>query len=885
MPGHAAFMSASDPSPQPVYRHDYRPSAFRCTQVDLDVHLDEAETVVRCLLQLQRDSAQPRADLILDGEELDLRAVLVDGEVLAPECFRLDARSLTIFDLPDRCSVATEVVIWPQNNTRLSGLYRSGDMFCTQCEAMGFRRIAFMLDRPDVMARYRTRITASRERYPVLLSNGNRLETTALGDGRHSVQWEDPFPKPSYLFALVAGDLHCHAGQFRTMGGRDVRLEIWVEHRNADKCAHALKSLQKAMAWDEQRFDREYDLDLYMIVAVDDFNMGAMENKGLNIFNSKFVLARPDTATDHDYEAIEGVIAHEYFHNWTGNRITCRDWFQLTLKEGLTVFRDQEFTAEMTSPAVKRIDDVNLLKTVQFPQDDGPMAHPIRPDSYISMDNFYTITVYEKGAEVIRLYQTLLGETGFRAGMDLYFQRHDEQSVTCDDFRAAMADANGVDLEQFARWYSQAGTPELSVSCHYDADARSAELLFLQRYTGRHTGQEPVVIPVRFGVLGADGGELPVVSDHHALRQVDGAWLVEVTENEQRLVLRDLDERPVLSLLRGFSAPVKLVYEAESGDLALRLAHDRDDFNRWQAGQDLASELILRMVASDELPANAGAFIEAWLAVVQNDDLDGALTAQALTLPSERLLAQVLQPVPVEALHRSRRLLRDACVRAGRDQLLQRYQRLQAADQGGRSPAEVGNRRLKNLLLALLCSINDPEGIELAWQQFSVAQGMTDQEGALQALIDTEHPRRTEALGAFQQQWQHVALVMDKWFSLQARAQHPAVLTHVHQLLAHPAFTLSNPNRVRSLIGVFSQANHRYFHDASGDGYRLLADVVCELDPRNPQVAARLVSGFNAWRRYDKDRQARMRQQLERIRDLPGLSKDSYEIVTRALAD
>ncbi len=867
----------SGTKPTAVLRSAYRAPDYLIDHVDLDFDLGEDETLVEARLAIRRraDAPDPRAPLVLDGEGLELRGIEVDGRPLAASEFRVEDDRLTIDDVPSRFELRTRVAIHPETNTQLSGLYKSSGNFCTQCEAMGFRRITFFLDRPDVMSRYTVSIEADRERYPVLLSNGNRIAEETLDGGRHRVRWEDPFPKPSYLFALVAGDLRCHEGSFTTRSGREVRLEIWVEPQNVDRCEHALRSLQRAMDWDERRFGLEYDLDVYMIVAVGDFNMGAMENKGLNVFNSKYVLARPETATDADYEAIEGVIAHEYFHNWTGNRVTCRDWFQLTLKEGLTVFRDQQFSADMTSAPVKRIDDVRMLRTAQFPEDAGPMAHPIRPESYISMDNFYTPTVYEKGAEVIRLYHTLLGSDGFRRGMDLYFERHDGQAVTCDDFRAAMADANGADLDQFERWYEQPGTPVLEAEGEYDADARRFALTLRQKAPEAHAREDFLAMhmPVSVGLLGRDGRDLE--------RRV-----LELREDEERFEFVDVPEKPVVSLLRGFSAPVQLRMERSREELAFLMGHDEDAFNRWDAGQTLAQDLILELAAdhSGGRPLELDPiFVDAARRLLTDEGLDGSLKALALTLPGDKVLAQAMEEVDVEGLHAARRFaIRELASRL-EDELRTVYERNRPDGPYRNDRASIDRRRLQNLALRYLAAAGSDEGVTLARAHFDAADNMTDSQAALGALVDHARSEGDEAVEIFYERWKHDPLVVDKWFQTRAMADRDDAVEVVLDLARHPDFTLENPNRARSLIGAFGSGNLFHFHRRDGAGYRFLADQVLALDPMNPQVAARMVSLFNQWRRFDAARRDLMRTELERIAALDGLSKDTGEIVGKAL--
>ena len=879
--------SAPQAAPQAIRREDYRRPDFEIDRVELRFVLGESHTSVHATLAIRR-AAHTAADapLVLDGESLVLRELAVDGRVLGADAYTLTPATLTIAAVPAAFELRSVVEIRPQDNTELTGLYRSSGNFCTQCEAEGFRRITYFLDRPDVMSRYSVTIEAERARCPVLLSNGNRVAAGELPDGRHFARWDDPFPKPSYLFALVAGDLRCFPGEFVTRSGRAVRLEIWVEPENIDRCAHALRAMQWAMKWDEDVFGREYDLDVYMIVAVNDFNMGAMENKGLNIFNAKYVLARPDTATDDDYEAIATVIAHEYFHNWTGNRVTCRDWFQLTLKEGLTVLRDRLFSADIGSAAVTRIANVLQLRTSQFAEDRGPMAHPIRPESYIEMNNFYTTTVYEKGAEVIGMLRTLLGVAGFRRGMDLYFERHDGQAVTCDDFVAAMADANDRDLGQFSRWYSQVGTPIVRASGEYDAPSQRFTLTLEQAPPHGRDAAEPLHIPVAVGLIAGDGASLPLRLEAEANADGD-TRVLELREPSQRFTFAHVPAAPAVSLLRGFSAPVELEYPRSDDELALLMAHDPDSFSRWDAGQELGRRVLLRL--ADDVAAGRSLeldprLVTACTRVLADPRLDGSLKALALTLPNERILGQHQEVVAVEALHTARQFAVRALARALRGPLLDTY--TASAPRGGYTiaRAEVDRRRLRNLALGYLVALGEPELVALASAQFESADNMTDSQEALSALIDHGGPARDAALADFYARWQGDPLVIDKWFMLQAVSSHPETLERVLALADHPDFSLGNPNRARSLLISFGGRNQFHFHHASGRGYALIADKVIALDSQNPHVAARLVGAFNPWKRFDPARQQAMRAQLERIAGQPGLSRSTGEIVGRALA-
>jgi aminopeptidase N len=861
-----------------IYRKDYRPPAFLLDSVDLLFELDPAATLVTSKMHLRRnpDAELGSEVLHLDGDELELLSVSLDGRALGPEEFEASPEHLRVHEVPAEFHLETRVRIVPEDNTKLMGLYTSSGAFCTQCEAEGFRRISYSLDRPDVMARYTTRIEADKARFPVLLSNGNRVGQGELPGGRHWVQWEDPFRKPSYLFALVAGELSCHRGTFTTASGREVALEIWVEPENIDKCEHALASLKSAMRWDEETYGLEYDLDIYMIVAVNDFNMGAMENKGLNIFNSKYVLAKPSTATDDDYEGIESVVAHEYFHNWTGNRVTCRDWFQLTLKEGLTVFRDQEFSADMLSPAVQRIKDVTRLRTAQFAEDAGPLAHPIRPESYVEMNNFYTSTVYEKGAEVVRLYQTLFGKAGFRKGLRHYLHTHDGSAVTCDDFRIAMAEANEAELSQLERWYSQAGTPRVRARGTWDADA-GVYALTLTQYQRTVPGQPeplPLPIPLRVGLLDEAGRELSELER-----------TVVLAEAEQTFHFENLESRPVASIGRGFSAPIRLVVDRGVDELAFLLAHDTDTFNRWEAGQELGRRLLLELVplASAGEPLQLGQRLpEAFRRVLLDPGLDGSIKALTLTLPSEELISQELALVDPDAVHRARAFVERAIAEALRAD----WQRTYAEHEAGSdavNATEVNRRRIKNRALRYLCALEEPETLALAARQFERASGMTDYEAAFSCLVDFPSDASEKATASFYERWKEEPLVLDKWFRMQAMSSAPHAFERVVELSSHPDFTLSNPNRARSLLGAFAAGNPTGFHRADGAAYRFVADKVLALDGINPQVASRLVSSFNQWKRYEPGRSNQMRSELERIASKPSISKDVREIVERAL--
>ncbi len=875
-------------TPPTIYLKDYTPPAWLVDTVELDFDLDERDTVVGARLAMRRNPEHPHDNppLVLDGQQLELLELRLDGRTLSAGEYRLDAEHLTIEDVPETFVLETRVRIHPDANTALEGLYHSGSMLCTQSEAEGFRRITFYPDRPDVMARFTVTLHGDKVRHPVLLSNGNPVARGEEGD-RHWVRWEDPFPKPSYLFAVVAGQLECVEDRFTTRSGREVALRLYVEKENLGKTDHALASLKQAMRWDEETYGREYDLDIYMIVAVNDFNMGAMENKGLNIFNASCVLASPETATDGDYYNIQSIIGHEYFHNWSGNRVTCRDWFQLSLKEGFTVFRDQEFSADLNSRGVKRIDDVNVLRTHQFAEDASPMAHPVRPDHYIEINNFYTVTVYNKGAEVVRMIRELVGREGFRKGTDLYFARHDGQAVTTDDFVRAMEDANGIDLTRFRRWYDQAGTPEITVREDWD-DAQGIYRLTLAQSCPPTPGQpekKPFHIPVVVGLMDAQGNDLPL--------QLEGEpapggteRVLSLTEPEQTFRFVGLAERPRPSILRRFSAPVKLHTGYTDAEWRFRLAHESDDFNRWEAGQELAMGALLRLVADrqpDREPAVDTALLDAFGKVVNDAAIDKALAARILTLPSESYIADQMDVVNVEAIHAARQFLRKRLAEHLRGDFLRLYEDNVETGPYRFSADDMARRSLKNMALGYLVALDEPAFYELCVDQYEARHNMTDMMAALSLLADLDIPARQAALDDFYDRFRHDPQVVEKWLALQAGSSLPNTLDRVKALMDHPAFDLHNPNKVRALIGRFCAGNPLRFHAADGSGYRFLADRVLELDPLNPSIAARLVKNLSRWRRYDPARQALMKAQLERILATEGLSKDVYEIASRSL--
>ena len=873
---------------QPILLQDYRPPAYLTPRVELEFVLEPEATLVTARQRFERQPAGS-GDLVLFGEDQELLGVGLDGQPLPAERYRLEGDRLTILGAPDRFDLETVSRINPKANTSLMGLYLSNGVFCTQCEPQGFRRIAWSQDRPDVMSVYRVRIEADRASCPALLSNGNLLATGELPGGRHWAQWEDPFPKPSYLFALVAGDLACLADTFVTRSGRTVQLRIYSEHANIDQCHHAMASLKKSMKWDEDRYGLEYDLDLFQIVAVSDFNFGAMENKGLNIFNTSATLARSDTSTDFDFVNVERIIAHEYFHNWTGDRVTCRDWFQLTLKEGLTVFRDQQFSSDMHSAAVKRIGDVAFIRDAQFAEDAGPLAHPIRPDRYIEINNFYTGTVYQKGAEIIRMLHTLIGEAAYQEAIRLYFERFDGQAVTCEDFVRCMADASGRDLGQFMRWYEQAGTPALKVSRSYDP-ARQALTLEISQSTPVTPGQpgkQPFHIPIRLGLLGPDGAARPLQLEGE--NEPKGTErVIELERASQSFTFLGLEAEPVPSLLRGFSAPVKLDADYDQADLRHIIAHDSDPFTRWDAGQRLAVEALLAAVplaarAQREATIEAG-LLAPFRAVIDRSAEDPAFAARTLMLPSASYLGQQMAVIDVDGITTVLQVARHTLGKHLRDHWIDAY--LTNRDQDGYSidTAAMGRRSLKNLALHYLAAAAESDGADFAWSQFDGADNMTDSLSALRAIVEYRIDGWERALATFHERWRDEPLVVNKWFSLQAGIEDAQAVERVQALLAHPAFSWSNPNRIRAVLAVFATMNLPGFHRRDGAGYRLLADKVLQLDRLNPQVAARLLSALGRWRRFDADRQALMRAELERVVAVPGLSRDTFEIASKSLA-
>lgn len=901
-----------DGRPKAIHLKDYEAPNYLVETTELRFDLDEEATTVTSKLKVRRNpQGSGSSELTLDGSDLELLDVSIDGRALAGNEYRLEDETLTLFDVAEEAVIACTTRIDPKANTALEGLYLSGPMFCTQCEAEGFRRITFYPDRPDVMSRFTTTIVADDKRYPVMLSNGNEVARERADDGRLSVTWEDPFPKPAYLFALVAGDLAMIEDQFTTMSGREVTLRIFSESHNIGKCGYAMESLKRAMRWDEEVYGREYDLDIFMIVAVDTFNMGAMENKGLNVFNTSCVLADPKTTTDQGFKRVEAVVAHEYFHNWSGNRVTCRDWFQLSLKEGFTVFRDGEFSSDMGSRTVKRIEDVNHLRVAQFLEDGGPMAHPVRPDSYIEISNFYTLTVYEKGAEVVRMIHTLLGPERFRRGTDLYFERHDGEAVTTDDFVAAMEDANEFDLGQFRRWYAQAGTPVVRVEREYDEKTRTLSLTLEQSCppTPGQATKEALHIPFALGLLSGDGREMLGASGRDNGFEVgiatqtqvdnprgDGTLVLHLKDTTQHIAFNGVDADARVSLLRGFSAPVRLEAERSADELRFLMLHDADGFARWDAGQ----EYYLRVLRAAVQDIQAGGTVTLDEGLVEtfrglldraleaaDDGEEKAMLAAMLSLPSEAYVGETFDVIDVDVIHEAREIYRRELTKWSARELEYVYRENQ--DVGAYSPDAPGiaRRSLKNSVLGYLTLQEDPTGVRLCIAQFRKGNNMTDVYAALVNLVSCEHPAaepaRVEALDHFYEKWQHEALVVDQWFAAQASSQRPGTLDRVKVLKSHPAFDIGNPNKVRAMIGAFGR-NPIHFHAKDGRGYEFLTDEVIALNGINPQMAAAMLTPLTHWRRYDAHRQETMKRCLERLRSEKKLSKDVFEVVEKSLA-
>lgn len=870
--------------PRSIYLQDYKVPCYLIRETELYFNLYEDYTEVRSDIVFYHNplSKEQAGTLMLDGEGLELLELMLNGEVVAEADWQQTDHDLTIDNVPDSFLLTSKVRIYPHKNTLLEGLYKTRNNYCTQCEAEGFRRITWYLDRPDVMATFKVSIEADIATCPVLLSNGNPTGSEDLDNGRHRAVWLDPHQKPAYLFALVAGDYACFTDHYTTMSGRKVELNIYTEPHNLDKTGHAMRSLVNAMCWDEERFGLEYDLDVYNIVATDDFNMGAMENKGLNVFNSKYVLASPESATDDDFIGIEAVIGHEYFHNWTGNRVTCRDWFQLSLKEGLTVYRDQEFTADMNSAAVKRIDDANFLRDHQYAEDASPMAHPIRPPSYIEINNFYTLTVYEKGAQVVRIYETLLGHDGFRKGMDLYFQRHDGEAVTTEDFLAAMTDANDVDLVLMQRWYEQAGTPELKVSELWDAGSGEYRLSFSQRTpdTPGQTNKLPLPIPLNLGLVDNRGEDIPLQKH---IAEADSGFLL--TETQQDYVFSNLQEKPTPSLLRDFSAPVKVEFDYSDEQLAFLAQNDSDPFNSWEAGQNLSQRILLRHISSvqDGSDIDAVPGLQQLFAKILQSDIEPALQAYLLTLPGENILGDMMSVVDVDAIHQARCGLKASLGEAMDSVFSSTWELNSGSDGNALDPVSMGERKLKNVMLDYLLAAGSTVAREKAVAQLKESSCMTETMGVLRPLVHMQCEEKIAALSDFESHWRNDPLVLDKWFSIQASAPLEGTLDNLQTLMSHQQFSMKNPNRVRAVIGSFASANPTQFHRVDGSGYRFVSDKAIELNSINPMMAARLVKSFSRWRRYDETRQAKMRAELERVLAVDKLSKDVYEIARKSL--
>ena len=874
-----------DALPQTIYLKDYKVSPFLIETTDLVFDLGDQQTCVTTRLVVRRNpaSAEQSNSLELNSKgDVQLQWIEIDEQRLNDSDYTLSDNMLILPNLPASCVITTEVLIQPQLNTSMMGLYRSRTMFCTQCEAEGFRRITYFPDRPDIMSIFTVKIVADKANYPILLSNGNAIERADLEGGRHSITWHDPFKKPSHLFALVAGTLAVVEDSFTTVSGREIPLQIFVEEKDLDKCAHAMLSLKKSMRWDEDVYGREYDLDIFMIVAVDDFNMGAMENKGLNIFNTSAVLANPKTTTDASFLRVEGVVAHEYFHNWSGNRVNVRDWFQLSLKEGFTVFRDSQFSSDMNSPTVKRIEDVSFLRTHQFAEDGGPMSHQVQPDAYMEINNFYTLTVYEKGSEIVRMYHTLLGAKTFRKGSDLYFDRHDGEAVTIEEFVAAMEDASGRDLTQFRRWYKQSGTPVLKVRSEYDATAKTYKLNFDQSCppTPGQSEKLPFVIPLKLGLVSDDGVDIQLNSAGET------EIIIEITEPHHHLVFENIDAEPVPSLLRGLSAPVKLDYPYSTEQLAHLMANDSDGFNRWDASQTL-SLTVLNQLMHDSLHDRPmvldGELVEAYKALLSDESLDSAMVALMLQLPTEALLHEEADTIHIAAIHDARSFLRTAlagCLAVELEAIYERHNTQQAYVP---NVEQMGNRSLKNAALGYLMLVDS--GVELAWAQFQNADNMTDQSAALSALVNCPAAAdyAAKALALFLEEFKDEALAMNVWLQIQAANSQPNALDRVKALLEHSAFSMTNPNKIRSLIGGFANANHVNFHATDGSGYVFLTEQILALNTVNPQIAARLVTPLTRWKKFSEPNRKLMRDALQNIANEPNLVKDVYEIATKSL--
>ena len=864
-------MNPNSSKPETKYRKDYTPPSHLIDNIDLYIELGETITHVTSQMQMRMNPETEKTDaLILNGADQTLQSVKLNNELLKTNQYVLDSEHLTLKNLPDSFTLEIKSDIKPQKNTSLMGLYKSNDLFCTQCEAEGFRKITYFLDRPDVLSHFTTTITADKKRYPILLSNGNLIDSGNLSDGLHWMKWEDPFLKPCYLFAMVAGDLDYIEDYYETQSHRKITLRIFALKKDIDQCQYAMSSLKKAMQWDEEKFGLACDLDTFMIVAMPDFNMGAMENKGLNIFNTKYVFAKPNTATDLNYRNIDSVVGHEYFHNWTGNRVTCRDWFQISLKEGLTRFRDQIFSEDIGSKAVDRICEAQSFRTIQFSEDAGPLAHPIRPESYVEINNFYTATVYEKGAEVIRMIYTLLGQENFRKGMDLYFERHDGCAVTCDDFVQAMEDASNIDLSQFRLWYSQAGTPELSVSDRYDAEKKCYTLTVKQYCppTPNQPEKLPMFIPLSIGLLNP--------KSNNEISQT-----LHIKQEKETFTFDNIPHKPIPSLLRNFSAPIKLKYDYADKDLAFLMAHDSDPFARWEAGQVYAKKIILGAENSSfTAPSD---FISALKAILSDKNTDKHLLAQMLTLPSEIYLGETMDVIDVDAIHHARQFVKKTLAEKLTSDFTSLYEDNASQKPYHYSTKEMGQRALKNTCLDYLMALEDESIYDLCLAQFNQTDNMTDKFAALTYLANTDCPHADEALATFYQDYKNDPLVIDKWFQVQAESNLPDTINRMQVLLNHPDFDIKQPNRVYASLWAFSKNNPTNFHIITGEGYRLLGKQILRLNKINPHVAARLLKTFVNWRRFNTERQNLICEQLDRILNEPNLAKDLYEIASKAL--
>ena len=877
-----------DAQPKTIYLKDYQVPDFLIEKTDLYFTLGETCSEVRSTLAMRRnpEAVDQAAELVLQGQELILQSLAINGIALSADDYQCTAGSLTIHSVPTEFVLECITEIKPQENTSLEGLYKSNTMFCTQCEAEGFRKITYYLDRPDVMSVFTTTVEADKQRYPVLLSNGNNVDSGEMDNGRHWVKWDDPFKKPAYLFALVAGDLEYTEDRFITRSGNEVTLRIFVEPKDIDKCQHAMTSLINSMRWDEEVYGREYDLTIFNIVAVDDFNMGAMENKSLNIFNTSCVLAKPETTTDAGFQRVEGVVAHEYFHNWSGNRVTCRDWFQLSLKEGFTVYRDAEFSSDMGSRTVKRVEDVSLLRTVQFAEDGGPMAHPVRPESFMEISNFYTVTIYEKGAEIVRMIANLLGPQDFHKGSDLYFERHDGQAVTCEDFVKAMEDASGKDLRQFRLWYSQAGTPRVAVAAVYDKDAQIYSLTVEQSCpaTPGQQQKQPFHIPMSMALLGQDGALPLYINDE------DGSnteLVVDITEPRQTFVFKHVAEKPVPSLLRGFSAPVKLSFNYTRDDLIFLMRNDSDGFIRWDAAQQLGVQVLNDMIAAvqngEEISVDPR-LIAAYRFILLDESLDKAMVALMLKLPSEAYMTEISEEVDVHAINQARTLARLTIAEELQQELWQVFRNNHCEDNYKPSALQIAQRSLKNTALGYLMLLNTEQALAAAVDQFDHANNMTDVLAAFNVILNSGFGvEKQRVLKLFFHRWQHESLVVNQWFMAQALCSLPGTLNDVKGLMSHPAFDIKNPNKVRALIGAFCGQNAVNFHQRDGAGYRFLADQIIELNRLNPQVASRLLAPLTKWKKYATESRVLMKAQLERIMAEADLSRDVFEVVSKSL--